>query len=84
MLWVYETLILEVIFVTHSEDSSDKTNDRGLENIHTTGNSWHDTAVSHPEEIWGQRFQLGVWSNSLNTSKILLIHIILYISSHFF
>ena len=31
--------------------------------------------VSHPEEIWGQRFQLGVWSTFLSTTKILLIYI---------
>ena len=36
--------------------------------------------MSHPDEILGQRFQLGV----LNTSKILLIYTILHILSHFF
>ena len=25
--------------------------------------------VFHPEQIWGQLFQQGVWSTSLNTSK---------------
>ena len=28
--------------------------------------------VLHPEEIWGQCFQLGIWSTFLNTSTFLL------------
>ena len=39
--------------------------------------------VSHPEEIWGQRFQLAVWSTYLNTRKLLLIYIVLHTFSHF-
>ena len=33
-------------------------------------------SVSHIEEIWGQRFQLWVWTIFLNTNKMLLICII--------
>ena len=38
----------------------------------------------HPEEILGQRFQLGVWSTFINTSKVLLIYIILHTFSLLF
>ena len=41
-------------------------------------------AVSHPEKFWGQRFQLGVLSTFLNTSKMLLTYIVLHNSSLFF
>ena len=41
-------------------------------------------AMSHPEVIWGPRFQLAVWSMSLNTNKNVLIYIILHTFSHFF
>ena len=37
----------------------------------------------HPEEIWWQRFEPGVWSTFHNTSKIFLIYIILHIFIHF-
>ena len=40
--------------------------------------------VSHPEEIWGQHFQLLVWSTFPKISTILLIYIVLHIFSHFF
>ena len=39
--------------------------------------------VSHPEEIWGQRFQLRVWSTFLNPSKILLIYICMLLTNSF-
>ena len=39
--------------------------------------------VLHSGEIW-ELFQLGVWSTFLNTSKILLIYIVLYSFSYFF
>ena len=42
------------------------------------------SSVSHLEEVCGQYFQLGVWSTFLNTSKILLIYIVLHVFSHFF
>ena len=32
--------------------------------------------IAHPQEIWGQHFQLGIWSTFINSSKILLIYII--------
>ena len=41
-------------------------------------------AVSHPEKFLGQRFQLGVLSTFLNTSKMLLTYIVLHNSSLFF
>ena len=37
----------------------------------------------NPDEIWGH-FQLQVWSTFLNTSKLLLIYIILHTFSHLF
>ena len=40
--------------------------------------------VSHPKGIWGQRFQLELWSTFFNTNKVLLIYIVLHTFSHFF
>ena len=39
--------------------------------------------VLHPEEIWGQHFQLGVWSTFLNTSKWLLIMFCALLATYF-
>ena len=42
IIWVHETPILEVIFVTLTENSSVIMTPRDLTNIHTTGNSCRD------------------------------------------
>ena len=41
-------------------------------------------AVSHPEEILGQRLQMGIWSTFVNTSETLLIYIALHTFCPFF
>ena len=38
--------------------------------------NFRSSLVSHSEEIWGQHFQLGVWSAFLSINKISLIYII--------
>ena len=43
-----------------------------------------ETSVLHPEEIWVQHFHQDVCFIFLNTSKILLIYIILHVFSLFF
>lgn len=40
--------------------------------------------MSHPKEIWGERFQLGGWSSFLNTSKILLTYIVSHLKPPLF
>ena len=41
-------------------------------------------AVLHPKEIWGQCFQIGIWSAFLNTSKLLLMYVVLQTFIHFY